>query len=125
MIEDKAFTSLLKLYIDNADHVHMKEPEVYGTYTYNIRRRDYGDEVGNNDFVIAEITETGSDKFLIRMEVTLDHEGCCGSNMYVRDPEIIHANPDDPCQKRMGQMFLKKALMPFTQFVYYAVGIKG
>lgn len=126
MIEDKAFKVLLTLYISEADHVHMKEPEVHGDYTYLIQRRDYDEESGSADFLEMEMFETGSDKFKIKIKVSLGHDGtCCGTHMYVHDIVVEHANPSDLCQKRMGQLFLKKALMPFTQYVYYAIGIKG
>ncbi|MND95581.1 hypothetical protein D3C80_878410 [compost metagenome] len=126
MIEDKAFKAMLTLYISEADHVHMKEPETYGDYTYLIQRSDYNDEAGSSEFLVMEMTETGSDKFKIEIKVSLGHDGtCCGSHMYIHDIVVKHDKPDDLCQKRMGQLFLKRALMPFTQFVYYAVGIKA
>lgn len=126
MIEDKAFKALLELYIQNADNVHMKEPEEKDGYRYLIVRSEYVDEESTDGtFVRMEMSELGSDKFKIKMEASIDSHGCCGNtNIYIANPVIEHASPSDQCQNRMAQMFLKKALLPFTHYVYYAIGIK-
>lgn len=127
MIENKVFKTLLELYIANANpNANMKEPEEYGDYLFLIMRANrHRDDPSDCGVVYVEITQVGSDRFKLTMEATEDEDSCCGARrMYIKDPIVEHANPSDPCQVRIAQMFLKKAVLPFTLYVYHAIGIK-